>query len=73
MSEVIYQSAKWILATEAPARVGRARSTIYKWVKAGRIRTMRPARVLWLYLPDLLRADRDATRTITLAESGETV
>lgn len=71
--DVAYETSKWILAQDAPARVNRGRSTIYKWVKAGRIRTMRPARGLWLYLPDLLKADKEAIRTIALDEAGETV
>lgn len=73
MAGVVYETSKWILAQDAPARVNRGRSTIYKWVKAGRIRTMRPGRALWLYLPDLLKADKDAVRTITLESEGETV
>ena len=32
---------------------------MYLWVEAGRVKTMRPARLLWLYLPDLLRVERE--------------
>lgn len=58
---------------DAPERTGRNRSTIYKWVTAGRIRTMRPGRDLWLFLPDLLDAESDAIRRVTVAGGQETV
>lgn len=65
------QSAEdWVLMSDAPGRVGRNRSTIYKWVRAGRIRTFRPARALWLYLPDLLEAERESIRRVAL-DNGE--
>lgn len=34
--------------------------TIWRWVKSGKVKTMRPGRVLWLYLPDLLRLESES-------------
>jgi hypothetical protein len=47
----------WVTIKQAMARVRRSRSTIYQWIDGGKVRTMRPLRVLWVNLPDLLSAD----------------
>ena len=47
----------WVTIKQAMARVGRSRSTIYQWIETGKVRTMRPLRVVWVNLPDLLTAD----------------
>lgn len=54
----------WVQIDDAPQRIGRARSTIYGWLADPRvtIRQMRPGRVLWLHLPDLLRVDAESIR-----------
>lgn len=44
---------------KAPERVNRSKATIYRWVKEGRVTTIRPLRALWLSVPDLLKAERD--------------
>lgn len=62
-------ASDWILATDAPARVGRSRATIYAWLAEGNIRTWRPGRKLWLNLPDLLDVERSKTAArLTAAE-----
>jgi excisionase family DNA binding protein len=67
-----FQADRWVVMSDAPERIGRNRSTIYKWVKAGKIRTMRPGRALWLYLPDLLSAEKESIRRVSLANGEET-
>lgn len=47
----------WVTMEQALERVQRSRSTVYQWVQDGRVSTMRPGRVLWLNLPDLIRAE----------------
>ena len=47
----------WVTIKQAMERVGRSRSTIYNWIRGGSVRTMRPLRVLWIYLPDVIRAE----------------
>lgn len=49
----------WIQVHKAPERVGRSKRTVYRWIKDGRVRTIRPLRVLWLNLEDLLRVERE--------------
>ncbi|KAB1647484.1 hypothetical protein F8O06_02790 [Pseudoclavibacter sp. CFCC 14310] len=62
-------ASDWILAADAPARVGRSRATIYAWLTEGNIRTWRPGRKLWLNLPDLLDVERSKTAArLTAAE-----
>lgn len=55
----------WVLMKQAHERIGCARSTVYKWVKAGKVRKYRPGKELWLYLPDLLAAEAEATRGVS--------
>ena len=73
MRALEYTSDQWVLMKDAAGRTGRNRSTIYKWVSAGRIRTMRPGRDLWLYLPDLLDAEAESIRRVSVAGGEETV
>jgi hypothetical protein len=49
----------WVTIKQAMARVRRSRSTIYGWIDAGSVRTMRPLRVLWVNLPDLIRVEAE--------------
>jgi len=68
----IRKSELWIMMKHAHERIGRNRSTVYKWVAAGRIRTMRPRKELWLFLPDLLAAENQSVRRVKV-DNGETV
>lgn len=54
----------WVTVDQAAERVGRSRSTVYRWIGEGTVRTMRPMRTLWVNVPDLLVAERDATSRI---------
>lgn len=53
---------QWILARKAPAYLRRPRSTVYRWVEQDKVRSMQPLQELWLYLPDLQRADLETPR-----------
>tara|TARA_R110002124_G_scaffold163088_1_gene330399 strand:- start:1700 stop:1891 length:192 start_codon:yes stop_codon:yes gene_type:complete len=54
---------EWITVPESAERTGRTVQTIYNWVNEGNIRTARPMKMLWLYLPDVLKVEREkATR-----------
>lgn len=64
MQSVDKRSDQWIMMKDAPSELGRARSTIYKWVKARKIRTLRPGKELWLYLPDLKKAEAESLRRV---------
>ncbi len=64
MESVDRQLDKWIMMKRAPEAIGCARSTIYKWVKEGKVRSMRPGKELWLYLPDLKKAEAESLRGI---------
>lgn len=66
MDPVDKQVDQWVMMKRAPEKVGCARSTIYKWVKEGKVRSMRPGRELWLYLPDLLKAEAESIRRVGL-------
>lgn len=54
----------WVTVDQAAERVGRSRSTVYRWIGEGTVRTMCPMRTLWGNVPDLLVAERDATSRI---------
>jgi hypothetical protein len=57
-------SSEWLLAEQAAERVGRSERTIREWGATGRVRRMRPGRLWWYFVPDLLRADKETiTRT----------
>lgn len=47
----------WVTVDEALEITGRGKTTVYKWVREGEVRTMRPKRALWLNLSDLRRAE----------------
>lgn len=64
------QANDWILLEEAPLRVDRSRSTIYRWILEGRVRTIRPKRKLWLFIPDLLQAEKDTTERVRKPRHG---
>lgn len=52
-------SEDWVTVKEAQKATNRSRRTIYRWLAEDRVKTMRPMRVLYLYLPDLWQAVRD--------------
>ena len=52
----------WVLAKSAPGILMRPKSTVYRWVEDGKVRTMRPMHELWLYMPDLRSVDKDTPR-----------
>jgi hypothetical protein len=58
----------WVTIEQAMDRLHKSRSTIYLWVRQGRVQTMRPLRMLWLHMPDLLNAEA-ATRKGRPAEA----
>lgn len=64
MHPVDRESARWIMMKDAHEKVGCARSTIYKWVKAGKVRSLRPGKELWLYIPDLMKAEAESVRRV---------
>lgn len=57
---------------DAPGRVDRSVSTVYRWLAEGRIRTIRPGRVLWLNLADLLVADSETTTRYRVRDTPDT-
>lgn len=64
MQPIEKESERWIMMKDAHEKVGCARSTIYKWVKGGKVRSMRPGKELWLYIPDLLKAEAESVRRV---------
>lgn len=44
---------------DAPARVGRSRATIYRWIKEGRVKVLRPGRDKYVFVADLTRAEQE--------------
>ena len=52
-------SADWISIDEAEELVGRARRTIYRWVRDGKVRTMRPRVHRYFNRADLIATERD--------------
>lgn len=44
---------------DAPARVGRSRATIYRWIKEGRVKVLHPGREKYLFVADLMRAEQE--------------
>jgi hypothetical protein len=50
-------SDDWVSVAEAARRARRSKRRIYAWIGGGLVRTMRPARLLWVYLPDVIRVE----------------
>lgn len=48
----------WVSVDEAAQITNRTKKTIYKWIRDGEIRTMRPMRTLWVNLTDLRHAEK---------------
>ncbi len=52
-------SGDWVSVDEAARRARRSKRRIYAWIAEGMVRTMRPARLLWVYLPDVIRTESE--------------
>lgn len=52
-------SDDWVSVAEAARRSRRSKRRVYVWISDGLIRTMRPARLLWVYLPDVLKVESE--------------
>lgn len=52
-------SDDWLLAEKAADMVGRNERTVRHWGSTGLVRRIRPGRLWWYYIPDLIRADRE--------------
>ncbi len=50
-------SDDWVSVAEAARRAHRSKRRVYEWIADGMVKTMRPARLLWVYLPDVLKAE----------------
>lgn len=50
---------EWCRVQDAPERVHKSLRTIYYWIKDGRVRSARPLHDLWVYVPDLLKAEQE--------------
>lgn len=61
-------SDDWLLAEDAAERVGRSERTIRDWGNTGRIRRMRPGRLWWYFVPDLIVADRETITRIRVSQ-----
>jgi excisionase family DNA binding protein len=51
-------SKDWILAEDAAELTGRSVHTIYRWVREGYVRTMRPYRLRFLNRADVMKTER---------------
>lgn len=47
----------WVTVDEAMEITGRGKTSIYNWVRDGKVRTIRPKRALWLNLSDVRKAE----------------
>ena len=57
-------SDEWLLAWQAADMVGRNERTIRHWGSIGFVKRIRPGRLWWYYVPDLIKTDRETvTRT----------
>lgn len=52
-------SDDWVSVAEATERSRRSKRRVYEWIASGAVRTARPARMLWVYLPDVLRVEKE--------------
>ena len=50
-------SEDWVSVAEAAEKAHRSKRRIYDWISDGLVKTMRPGRKLWVYLPDVLRVE----------------
>lgn len=50
---------EWTQLDEAMKITGRSKFTIYRWVRQGIVRAVRPADVLWFNIADLRTAKRN--------------
>lgn len=59
----------WVRAPVAHEIVKRSRRTVYRWIATGRVRTMQPGTVTWVYVPDLLEVEALTVRRITRVDA----
>ena len=52
----------WVQLDEAMRITGRAKPTLYRWIKEGKVKAIQPAKALWLNVHDLRQARRDTRR-----------
>lgn len=52
----------WVMLKDAPERLNRPKSMVYKWVQSGQVETIRPLHERWCLLADLLRLDAETPR-----------
>lgn len=52
-------SDEWLRAEDAAALVGRNVRTIRHWGSTGLVKRIRPGRLWWYYVPDLIKADKE--------------
>lgn len=50
-------SDDWVSVDEAARRVRRSKRRVYEWIATGGVKTLRPGRVMWVYLPDILKLE----------------
>lgn len=46
----------WVQLDEAVTITGRSIYTVYRWARAGKVRTLRPRDVIWYNVADLRKA-----------------
>lgn len=54
-------SGDWVSVDEAARRARRSKRRIYEWIADGLVRTMRPGRKMWVYLPDVVTTEAKQT------------
>lgn len=57
MQHVLESAREWLSIEEATALVERGRSTVYRWVDAGWVRSERPRRRAYFHREDLLATE----------------
>ncbi|UOR02086.1 hypothetical protein MUN77_01765 [Leucobacter allii] len=55
-------SEAWITLAAASSYYDRPERTLYKWLKDGEVRKLRPLHETWLYRPDVERMDQKTQR-----------
>ena len=53
------KSSDWLPLADAEELVGRSRDAIYRWVREGKVRTIRPLRRRYFNRQDLINTERD--------------
>lgn len=53
---------EWVQLDEAVTISGRSKPTLYRWIKNGRVRSLKPWSVIWIHKGDLKEAGEDTRR-----------